>query len=49
MQFRIIGWIGVCLLAIGMAGCSSIEEKKADLNTKGIEIEGGKAMKIFRF
>ena len=49
MRFRIIGWISVCLLAAGMAGCASIEQKKEALKAKGIEFEGMKAVKVYRF
>ena len=50
MRYRGIGrTLGILIVAAGLAGCSSVEQKKADLKTKGIEIEGGKAMKVFRF
>ena len=40
---------GILLLATGLAGCAGIEKKKDDLKAKGIEFEGAKAMKVYRF
>ena len=45
-----IAWtIGIALLAAAAAGCAGLEQRKSELKAKGIEVEGGKVVKVYRF
>lgn len=50
MRYRGVVWaISICLLATCASGCESLERKKDDLKTKGVEFKGGKVVKVYKF
>ena len=48
---RLLVWWGAAALAVCLAGCSTTktDQLKDDLKERGIEAQGGRVMRVFKF